>query len=136
MRRFGLACGNLPSDYHYKNCSAPVVEHVDNLLDVAGGYHPVLGLVAIYAIESQSAEATSRLETWLHNYHGFNASELEWFSVHGTDDIEHAEDGLELIVQYADDVKDFENQSKEVIARICGSWLKLHDYYLRLLSSA
>lgn len=134
MRRFALACGVAAEDLELEVCGDDVLEFVDTVRTFCCDDHFVLGLLAVYAIESQSGEGVQRFLDWLRAEHDFTEDELEWFVVHSEAEDEHAAAGLALIVKYAHLVPGFDERAKDTVETMCAAWQTLHDSYYRLLT--
>jgi pyrroloquinoline-quinone synthase len=134
MRRFALACGVPPAQLELEACSADVFEFVDTVRSFCCSDHFVLGMLAVYAIESQSGEGVQRFLDWLREEHTFTEHELEWFVVHAEAEDEHAAAGLVLIKKYAHLVPSFAERAKDTVETMCAAWQTLHDVYYRLLT--
>lgn len=133
MRRFAEACGVPAGQFVPATEAEPVRRYVDLLLGIMRDEHFAVGLLAIYAIESQSGESVGKMLAALRQSYGYTESDLEWFTVHCAADDDHAEEGVRLVRKYADEVPDFGARALAVTERICDAWLQLHDYYASLL---
>lgn len=136
MRRFAEACGAPPDSFAPGAAHPEVTAYVNRLLTTMRDESFVLGLLAIYSIEAQSGESVGALLRWLRHNYQFTEAELEWFAVHASDDDDHAEAGLDLVLEYAHLVDDFPVAAPRVVGTICDAWLTLHDHYRRLLTEA
>lgn len=133
MKRFAEACGAGPGSFHPSQASVPVRDYICRLLSICRDRHFALGLLAIYAIESQSSESVSKVQKWLRSHFDFKEQDLEWFVVHANEEDDHACAGLKLVKQYAAAVPDFKHAAVRTVEEICDAWLVLHDYYFSLL---
>lgn len=129
MGRFAIACGVAPDALTDSVPAGPVETYVDTLLDIMREEHFTVGLLAIYAIESQSSESVGKLMSTLKRLYDFSAADLEWFAVHADEDDDHADEGLRLVKRYAALSDDFAERAVHSVSRICDEWLKLHDFY-------
>jgi pyrroloquinoline-quinone synthase len=134
MRRFAAACGVTDRQFIPATASQAVRNYVDVLLGIMRDEHFVIGLLTIYAIESQSGESVGKLVAALRKTHDFSDAELEWFTVHSGADDDHAEEGVRLVRKYAADVPDFPVRAVAAVEKICDAWLTLHDHYASLLT--
>jgi|GEM_PF-833975 len=134
MRRFALRCGAREDDFMEDGMGAPVRQHVDLLLATTRREHFAIGLLAIYAIEAQSAESVGKLLAVLRNAYDFSDHDLEWFTVHCAEEDDHADIGVNLVHKYAGEVADFDARAPRVVSEICDSWLRLHDYYYSIIT--
>jgi pyrroloquinoline-quinone synthase len=134
MRAFAEACGAPAASFAPDACSPPVQRYVDSLIGAVRESHFAIGLLTIYAIESQSGESVGRFLGWLRQHYDFTDAQLEWFTVHSEDDDDHAERGLALVRKYAHEVSDFAVAAPRSVARVCDDWLVLHDYYRSLVA--
>lgn len=135
MQRFATACGAQPGDFAVTNPAPEVRRYVGTLTDLCRNRHFVLGMLVIYCIESQSGESAARLLAWLRANHDFTDGELEWFSVHAEDEDDHAAAGLALVRRHAGLMPDFPTAATSCASEITDGWLRLHDFYLSLLST-
>ena len=133
MRRFAEACGSHVAQFARESMSTPVRQYTEQLVSICQQQHFVIGMLTIYAIESQSSESVENFLSWLRNAYSFSDDQLEWFTIHSEEDDKHADKGLDLVLKYGDSVADFETLAPKFVARICDEWLQLHDYYLSLL---
>jgi pyrroloquinoline-quinone synthase len=136
MRRFATACGVSPVELELEACSADVLEFVDTVRSFCCSDHFVMGLLAVYAVESQSGEGVQKILDWLRAEHDFSEDELEWFVVHSEAEDEHAAAGLALIKKYAPLVDGFDERAKDTVETMCAAWQTLHDAYYRLLTGS
>lgn len=135
MRRFAERCGVAPCLFVPDTVSQPVKDYVDVLLSIMREEDFAVGLLAIYAIESQSGESVGKLLVSLRKSYDFNETDLEWFTVHSDADDDHAEEGIRLVRKYAHSVPGFEERAVASVEKICGAWLILHDHYVSLLKN-
>ena len=133
MRRFAEACGAHVDCFRADKISPQVSQYTNRLVSICQEQHFTIGMLTIYAIESQSSESVANFLNWLREVYSFSDDHLEWFTVHSEEDDEHADKGLELVIKYADSVPNFEKIAPKCVSDICDSWLALHDYYLSLL---
>lgn len=134
MRRFALACGASPAELELGTCSADVLEFIDTVRSFCCNDHFVMGMLAVYAIESQSGEGVQKILDWLRAEHDFTEHELEWFVVHAEAEDEHAAAGLALVKKYAHLVEGFDERARDTTETMCAAWQTLHDAYYRLLT--
>ncbi|MGK5068804.1 TenA family transcriptional regulator [Janthinobacterium sp. RT4P48] len=134
MRRFAEASGVGADQFGPATQAEPVRRYVDTLLGIMRDEHFAVGLLAIYAIESQSGESVGKMLATLREAYGYSEAELEWFTVHSDADDDHAEEGVRLVRKYAPQVAGFDQRALAVTERICDAWLQLHDYYASLLN--
>ena len=135
MRRFAEACGIPVSEFQPATANPEVIRYVDTLLSIVRNEHFVIGLLGIYAIETQSSQSAKKLAESLNRIYQFTDEQLEWFIVHSDSDDDHAEEGLHLVRKYAHLCSEFEQRAPKVVTDICDMWLKLHDTYATILSS-
>ncbi|WP_081063729.1 iron-containing redox enzyme family protein [Burkholderia multivorans] len=133
MGRFAVACGVDPDTLLQSHASEAVETYVNTLLSIMREEHFTVGLLTIYAIESQSSESVGKLMTVLRREYDFSLADLEWFAVHADEDDDHADEGLRLVKRYADLSDDFDVRAVHAVNRICEAWLKLHDFYAATL---
>lgn len=133
MRRFAAACGVPETQFVPETASPQTLAYVNVLLSIMRDEHFVVGLLTIYAIESQSGESVGKLVASLRKAYTFSEAELEWFTVHSDADDDHAEEGIRLVRKYAGLAPDFAGRAIVAVESICDAWLALHDYYVSLL---
>ncbi len=135
MRRFAKACGVADDQFCPGTIAPEVRAYVDVLLSIMRDEHFTVGLLAIYAIESQSGESVGAILSALKRHYRFSADELEWFTVHAEEDDGHADQGMRLVREYAPSLADFDHAAPRVVERICDAWLALHGFYRSLLGA-
>jgi pyrroloquinoline-quinone synthase len=133
MRRFALACRVDEAQLDARAAAGPVRQWVDELVRVARDQGYVFGLLAVWAIESQSGPAAARLLAWLRDNTDFCERQLEWFVVHAEEEDDHAIRALNLIRAHAGANPKFAKLADQVIESVCNSWAQLHDFYLNLI---
>lgn len=133
MRRFATACGIENSQFEPNTCNERVLNYVNILTSIMRHQHFVIGLITIYAIESQSGESVSKLLAVLRQKYDFSETELEWFKVHAEEDDDHADKGVRLIKKYYPLIEGHQISPLTFVNKICDAWLDLHDYYTSLI---
>lgn len=134
MRRFALALGASDEAFDERNIGPGVHRFVDYLQKRCSTGHPVYGILAIYVNESQTSESARKLGGAFAEQFGLSAESLEWFTVHGEADLEHAARGRELICRYGGDLADFAEKAREVVVRGVEEWTGLQDFYAEVLA--
>jgi pyrroloquinoline-quinone synthase len=134
MRRFAMALG-ADDDLDGVGPSREVEDFVDYLVDVCKSRHFVYGLLAFYINERQTPAAVERMRTYLLSDMGLSESDVEWFTVHGDVDGEHAARARRLIEKYAGEVPDFDSEAEKVVRNGCDQWLRLQDHYYSIATS-
>lgn len=130
MERFALALGATKEEILQTAPAAEVMRFVNFLLDLSKA-DPLECMLAQYINESQTPAAAQALYRYLKDAFGFSDADLEWFTVHGEADIEHASRGRKLIEKYAE--QDLVDRAIDIARSGCDEWLKLHEYYATLI---
>lgn len=133
MRRFAEAMGATEEDFASDRIGAGVRRFVDYLHGHCAREHPVYGMLAIYVNESQTPGAADRLYAALAEQFGVDDHALEWFSVHGSADIEHSKRGRDLILEHARALDDFATRARQVVERGVEEWTHLQNFYVGVL---
>ncbi len=134
MKRVALAMGATEDEVAGSVPAPPVQRFVDYLLTVCRTEPPPYAMLAIYVNESQTPESVKLLADALRKQFGLSDDDLAWFTVHASDDVEHADTARELIRRYGGELADFERYGMFVIERGCREWTELQDFYYSLVS--
>lgn len=133
MKRFALACGAQSNEFEPQNAAKEVLNYVDQLRGICWQEHFVYGLLAIYSVEAQSGVRAATLLNLLQSMNRFNNTQLEWFTVHATEEDHHAHGERSLIIKYGAQLEDFKVKATQITEYACQLWSSLQQYYLQIL---
>jgi pyrroloquinoline quinone (PQQ) biosynthesis protein C len=128
MRRFAESLGASPEMFEAEP-AAPVAEYLEYVLRTCRENHFVWGLLVFYMFERQTPAAVERMRAFLTSSWHVGDADVEWFTVHGNVDADHALGARMLIEKYAHEVPEFDDEAPGFVRRGCAEWLKLQDFY-------
>jgi pyrroloquinoline-quinone synthase len=135
MKRFVIALGATEKEIKNTTVGKPVLNYINYIIPLCRNLHPVYGMLAVFAIESQSSESVKKMYIRLKNQFNFDDHILEWFVVHHSQvEDTHASGARKLILKHAPNLKDFFEQSKTVVQDTIRIWKDLQDYYASLMA--
>jgi pyrroloquinoline quinone (PQQ) biosynthesis protein C len=134
MRRFAEALGPLPVPADEVPVAEPVRHFVDYLVGTCQREHFVYGLLAIYINERQTPSAVLRMRRYLVESLGMSEADVEWFTVHGEGDVEHAAEARKLILKYMHEAPGFAERAIPFVQAGLDEWARLQDFYASLIA--
>jgi pyrroloquinoline-quinone synthase len=133
MKNFALAMGATELEIQLSKVAEPVKKFVHYMASVCKDNHPTLGMLANYVNESQTPESANKMYATLKQRFGLDEHALEWFSVHGEADIEHADSAKTLILKHAGDCPNFVEKAWDIVKQGTEQWTNLQNYYADIL---
>ncbi|MBD1583637.1 iron-containing redox enzyme family protein [Pseudoalteromonas sp. S16_S37] len=134
MKRVALRAGATEEEIALSSPCEGVLNFTDYLIGICKNKHPVIAMLAIYVNEKQTPSTSIRAKDIIKDYFNFNDGDLEWFELHGTLDISHAEEGKLKIMEYSSTYENFMDEAMPTVINGVEQWKKLHSAYIEILN--
>jgi pyrroloquinoline-quinone synthase len=134
MKRFAIACGATEDEIIKSQASDSVKIFIDYLMNRCKCSNPILGMLSIYINEKQVPTSAISSKSIIQEKFCISDSDMEWFDLHGTLDIKHAQDGRALIEKYQSECPEFDSMAMPVVKQGVVQWNMLHDHYCQIVN--